>query len=109
MLTASLNIKVKKTKIKVLFICQRNFIHYFKTTNIQVFQEERPIFWVVIVSVILNKKKKKCIYVCVLLRTVFRGIAISLYGSKIVVKREILPTVSNTGIYCSSDKVGTVN
>jgi hypothetical protein len=34
--------------------------------------------------------------------------AISLYSSKIVDKEEILRTVSNTGIYCSSDKVGTV-
>jgi hypothetical protein len=31
-----------------------------------------------------------------------------LYSSKIVDKKEILRTVSNTGIYCSSDKVGTV-
>jgi hypothetical protein len=34
--------------------------------------------------------------------------AISLYSSKIVDKKEILRTVSNTGIYCSSEKVGTV-
>jgi hypothetical protein len=32
----------------------------------------------------------------------------SLYSSKIVDKKEILRTVSNTGIYCSSDEVGTV-
>jgi hypothetical protein len=37
----------------------------------------------------------------------FRVRTILLYGSKIVDK-EILRTVSNTGIYCSSDKVGTV-
>jgi hypothetical protein len=30
------------------------------------------------------------------------------YGSKTVDKKEILRTVSNTGIYCSSDKVDTV-
>jgi predicted transport protein len=35
--------------------------------------------------------------------------AISLYSSKIVDKKEISRTVSNTGIYCSSDKVGTVD
>jgi predicted transport protein len=29
-------------------------------------------------------------------------------SSKTVDKKEILRTVSNTGIYCSSDKVGTV-
>jgi hypothetical protein len=34
--------------------------------------------------------------------------AISLYSEKIVDKREILRTVSNIGIYCSSDKVSTV-
>jgi hypothetical protein len=33
---------------------------------------------------------------------------ISLHSSKIVDKREILRTISNAGIYCSSDKVGTV-
>jgi hypothetical protein len=34
----------------------------------------------------------------------FRGTAISLYSSKTVDKKETLRTVSNTGIYCSSDK-----
>jgi hypothetical protein len=34
--------------------------------------------------------------------------AVSLYSSKFVDKKEILRTVSNTVIYCSSDKVGTV-
>jgi hypothetical protein len=34
--------------------------------------------------------------------------AILLYSSKIVDKKEILRTVSNTGFYCSSDKVDTV-
>jgi hypothetical protein len=33
---------------------------------------------------------------------------ISLYSSKSVDKKQILLTVSNTAIYCSSDKVGTV-
>jgi hypothetical protein len=37
----------------------------------------------------------------------FQDRAISLYSSKIVDKKEILCTVSNTGIYCLSDKVGT--
>jgi predicted transport protein len=36
----------------------------------------------------------------------FRDTAISLYSSKIVDNKEILCTVSNTGIYCSGDKVG---
>jgi hypothetical protein len=38
----------------------------------------------------------------------FRDRTILLYSSKTVDKKEILHTVSNTGIYCSSDKVGTV-
>jgi hypothetical protein len=38
----------------------------------------------------------------------FRDRAISLYSSKIVDKKEILRTASNTCIYQSSDKVGTV-
>jgi hypothetical protein len=38
----------------------------------------------------------------------FQDGVISLYSSKIVDKKEILRTVSNTGIYCSSNKVGTV-
>ena len=40
----------------------------------------------------------------------FRGRAISMYNRKIVDKKEILRvrTVSNTGIYCTSDRVGTV-
>jgi hypothetical protein len=38
----------------------------------------------------------------------FRDRVVSLYSSKTVDKKEILRTVSNTDIYCSSDKVGTV-
>jgi hypothetical protein len=38
----------------------------------------------------------------------FQDTVISLYSSKIVDKKEILRTVSNSGIYCSSDKDGTV-
>jgi hypothetical protein len=62
----------------------------------RMFQEERSVFWTVIVSVILSKK---CVYMymCPIPN-----------GSKTVDKKEILRTVSNTGIYCSSDKVGTV-
>jgi hypothetical protein len=37
----------------------------------------------------------------------FRDRAISLHSSKIVNKKYI-STVSNTGIYCTNDKVGTV-
>jgi hypothetical protein len=38
----------------------------------------------------------------------FRDRDISQYSSKIVDRKKILNAVSNTGIYCSSDKVGTV-
>jgi hypothetical protein len=37
-----------------------------------------------------------------------RDRVISPYSSKIVAKKEILRTVSNTGIYSSTDKVGRV-
>jgi hypothetical protein len=60
-----------------------------------------------IASVILSKKVYMYSYMCPILND-FRGRAISLSSSKIVEKKEILRTVSNTGIYCSSERVGTV-
>jgi hypothetical protein len=56
-----------------------------------------------------HSKKKNCIrtYMCPIPNG-FRDRAIPLYSSKTVDKKEILRTVSNSGIYCSSDKVGTV-
>ena len=68
-------------------------------------QEERSIFWEVIVSVILSKNVD--MNMCPIPNG-FRDRAISMYHRKIVDK-EILRvrTVSNTGIYCSSDRVGT--
>jgi predicted transport protein len=69
-------------------------------------QEERSIFCEVIVSVILSKKKVY-MYMCSIPNG-FRDRAISLYSSKTVDKKELLRTVSNIGIYCSSDEVGTV-
>jgi hypothetical protein len=74
-------------------------------TLYSVSQEERSIFWEVIVSVILSKKVY--VYMCPILNG-FRDRAISLYSPKIVDNKEILHNVSNTGIYCSSDKVSTV-
>jgi hypothetical protein len=38
----------------------------------------------------------------------FRDKVFSLYSSKIVDRKEILRTISNTVIYYSSEKVGTV-
>jgi hypothetical protein len=46
-------------------------------------------------------------YTC-LVPKVFLDRTISLYSSKSVNKKEILRTVCNTGIYCTSEKVGTV-
>jgi hypothetical protein len=47
--------------------------------------------------------------VCVCVQSLhFQDRAISLYSSKTVDKKEILCSVSNTGIYCWSDEVGTV-
>jgi hypothetical protein len=68
-------------------------------------QDERSIFWEDIVSVIVSKKLH--VHMCPI-PSGFRDTAISLYSSKIDDKKEILHTVSNTSIYCSSDKVGTV-
>jgi hypothetical protein len=68
-------------------------------------QEERSIFCEVILSVILSKKVY--LYMCPMPNG-FRDRAISWYISKIVDKKEILCTVSNTDNYCSSDRVGTV-
>ena len=67
--------------------------------------EEMSIFWEVIVSVILSKKMY--MYTCPIPKS-FRDTDISLYSCKIVDKKEILRIVSNIGIYCSNDKVGTV-
>jgi hypothetical protein len=69
------------------------------------FEEERSLFWEIIVSVILSKKVY--MYMCLIPKG-SRDRTISLYSSKTVNKKEILLSVSNTGIYCSSDKVGTV-
>jgi hypothetical protein len=69
------------------------------------FQEERSVLSDVIVSVILCKKFY--MYMCPIPNG-FPDIDISLYSSKFVDKKDTLRTVSNTGIYCSSGKVGTV-
>jgi hypothetical protein len=72
---------------------------------IQVSQEERSIFWEVTVSLILSKKLYMYMY---LILNSFWARAFSLYTSKIVDKKEISHPVSNTGIYCSSNKVGSL-
>jgi hypothetical protein len=71
----------------------------------RVFQEERSIFWDVIVSVILSKNISMNIRPIQNEKELFEK-----KKKKIVDKKEILRvrTVSNTGIYCSSDRVGTV-
>jgi hypothetical protein len=53
-------------------------------------------------------KQKKCIYYMCPIQNGFQDTAISLHSSKTVDKKEILRTVSNTGIYWPSDKSGTV-
>jgi len=58
--------------------------------------------WEVVVSVFLSKIY---MYMCPTLNS-FRDRAISLYICKIIAKG-LLRIVSNIGIYCSSDKVGT--
>jgi hypothetical protein len=59
------------------------------------------------VTVSAIPSKKLYMYMCPIPNG-FRDRAISLYSSETVNKKEILRSVSNTGIYCSSDKVGTV-
>jgi hypothetical protein len=54
-----------------------------------------------------HSKQKEYMYMCPIPNG-FRDRAISLYSSKIDDKKQILRTVSNTGIYCSSDQVGRV-
>jgi hypothetical protein len=54
-----------------------------------------------------HSKKKIYTFICSIPNG-FRIGAISLYSSETVDKKEILRSVSNTGIYCSGDKVGTV-
>jgi hypothetical protein len=57
----------------------------------------------------IGHSKQKSVYVHVSYSERFpKYNCISLYNSKIVDKKEILLTVSNTGIYCSSDNVSTV-
>jgi hypothetical protein len=53
-----------------------------------------------------HSKQKKSMYMYPIPKS-FGDRAISLYSSKIFGKKEILRTVSNTGIYCSSGEVGT--
>ena len=73
----------------------------------RVSQEERSIFWEVIISVILSKN----VYMNMCpIPNGFRDRAIWMYNRIIVDKKEILRvrTVSNTGICCTIDTVGTV-
>ena len=73
----------------------------------RVSQGELSIFWEVIVSGILSKN----VYMNMCpIPNGFRDRAIWMYNRKIVDKKEIFRvlTVSNIGIYCSSDRVGTV-
>jgi hypothetical protein len=55
----------------------------------------------------VEQTKKVCMYMCPIPTSV-QDRAISLYSSKTVDKKEILCTVSNAGIYCSSDEFGTI-
>jgi hypothetical protein len=95
----------------VMHRSSRNVMHFTSVTTLSIARlyrvphEEMSIFWEVIVSVILSKKVYR--YMCPIPNR-FRDGAISLYSSNIVDKKETLLTVSNTGICCSSDKVGVV-
>jgi hypothetical protein len=73
------------------------FTNIFKSKSLiyRMSQEERSIFWEVIVSVILSKNMYMYMYPIL---NGFRDRDISLYISRIVDKKEILHTVSDTGI-----------
>ena len=73
----------------------------------RVYQEERSIFWEVIVLIILSKN----VYMSMCpIPNSFRVRAAWMYSNKTVDKKEVLHlcTLSNYGIYCSSNRVGTV-
>jgi hypothetical protein len=72
------------------------------TVIYQMFQEERSLFWEVRVLAILSRKLY--VYMCPIPNG-FRDTAISLYSSRIVDKKEILRTVSNTGFIVQVTKL----
>jgi hypothetical protein len=72
-------------------------------TIYRVSQDDRSMFWEV--AVILSKKS---VYVHVSYSLRFQKYNYFTVQFQIVDKKEILRTVSNTGVYCSSGKVGTV-
>jgi len=76
----------------------------FESGRHRVSQEKMSIFWEDIVSVILSKRVYT--YMCPI-PSRFRDRGISLHSCKIVDK-EILRLVYNIGIYCSSEKFGSV-
>jgi len=82
----------------------KRYVNVNKKYKYKVFQKEMSIFCEVIVSVILSKNVY--MYTCPTPNG-FRDRAILLRSCKIVDK-EILSIVTNIGICCSSDKVGTV-
>jgi hypothetical protein len=90
--------------LKILKLAEDDNSDRNSKTLYRVSQEERSIFWDFIVSVILSKIVY--MYMCPIPNG-FRGGDSSLYSCRIIDKRKILRTVSHTGIYCSSDKIGT--
>jgi hypothetical protein len=86
------------------FVIPSSFLLFYFVIDVvyRVSQEERSILWEVVISANLSKK---------LYMYMFRTVSeISLFHCRIpkLLIRKILRTVSNTGIYCSSDKVGTI-
>lgn len=65
--------------------------------------------WSIILEVTVSVIPRKQVYMY--MRHIpkgFRNTVISLYSSRIVDNKGILRTISNTGTYCLSDKVGIV-
>ena len=100
-------LKMSQFSFSPTFVCHFLFYVHSNHTYTGFSQEERSIFWEVIVSIILSKNVS--MNMCPIPNG-FRDRAIWMYNRKIVDKNEIfrVRTVSNTGIYCSSDRLGTV-
>ena len=90
--------------LQILKLAEKDKSDRNRKTLYRVSQEEASILWEVIVSVILSKIVY--MYMCPIPNDFPDG-AIALYSCKIVDKKRILRTLSNTGIYCLSYKIGT--
>jgi hypothetical protein len=105
------NVRFKRKCFHLLLprFCCGLIYHVFSIIVHEVSKEGRSIFWEIIVSVILSKNMY--MYMCPVpngSRDRATSYVFHCICSQTVDKKQILRTVSSTGIYCSGDKVGTV-